>query len=465
MRIPFAEMSYQAESLPLSAQRLVNMYAEVTPTRAKSRIALFGVPALVLHQTVGNGPIRGKIKMNGKLFVVSAQALWRVESNGTATNIGVVLGTGLVQMEHNGTQIAILTGTESDDLYIGTQTSVMQVTDEDYPGATSVAFLDGYFLFTRTGTGQFFISGSYDGTAFDSLEFATAEGQPDDLVRVIVDHREAWLLGEESTEVWYNSGNADFPFERASAANIERGCIAKRSAVNLDNTIFWVGDDRIAYRADGYTPRRISTHAIETLLENFAGLGDLVAFAYTQGGHAFYVLKKPGAFTLVYDVATGRWHERESHNRLDYRVSTYAQAFDLHLVGDDVSGNIYRLDRKAYSGENGETVIAKASSPPIWAEAETAIMNNLIIDMEGGVGLTSGQGSDPQIMLRWSDDGGKTWGNEKWRCLGKKGEHQRRAKWDRLGQFRGPRVLEIAISDPVRKVVLGAYSQIERGRL
>lgn len=458
-------MSYQAESLPLSAQRLVNMYAEVTPTQAKSRIALFGTPALTLHQTVGDGPIRGKIKMNGKVFVVSGQALWRVESNGTATNIGVILGTGLVDMEHNGVQIAVLTGTGPNDLFMATETTVTPVSDPDYPGATSVAFLDGYFLFTRTGTGQFFISGSYDGSVFDPLEFATAEGSPDNLVRVIVDHREAWLCGEETTEVWYNSGNADFPFERASAANIERGIIAKRSAVNLDNTIFWVGDDRIVYRADGYTPRRISTHAIEKVLEDFPGLGDLVAFAYTQGGHAFYVLKKPGAFTFVYDVATGFWHERESHNRPDYRVSTYCTAFDLHLVGDDSNGNIYRLDTSTYSGENGETVICRAASPPIWAEAETAVMNNLIIDMEAGVGLTNGQGSDPQIMLRWSDDGGHTWSNEKWRSMGKIGEYRRRARWDRLGQFRGPRVLEISVSDPVKRVVLGAYSELERGRL
>jgi hypothetical protein len=327
-----------------------------------------------------------------------------------------------------------------------------------------VAFLDGFFIFTQAESGQFFLSGSYDGLSFDALDFATAEGDPDNLVGCIVDHRELWLVGQKTIEVWYNSGAADFPFERISGAFIERGSVALGSLVKLDNSVFWVGDDGVIYRADGYTPRRISTDAIETALGEHASLGDVIAFAYTQRGHAFYVLKKPDAFTFVYDVASGLWHERESHGRMDYRVSTFEEAFNLLLVGDDKNGNIYSLDPEFFT-ENGETFISRVTSPPLWAEGETATANTLVVGFQPGVGLTSGQGSDPQAMLRWSDDGGFTWSNEKWRSIGPKGKYKQRAKWDRMGQFR-TRVYEVSISDPVKRVIDAvAIADIEGGRL
>jgi hypothetical protein len=471
MKIAFASQSYRSESLPLSAQRCTNLYPELLPPGAKVPLALFGTPGLKLHATLGIGPIRGMIRMDchcapgaGNLFVVSGPSLFRLSSNGDVLNMGAITGTGFVQMATNGTQIAILAGTEETDLYIATVSTLTQVTDADYPGATSVAFLDGYFLFTETNSGRFFISGSYDGTAFDALEFATAEGDPDNLVGIIVDHREAWLFGAGTIEVWYNSGAADFPFERASGAFIERGTIALRSISKLDNSVFWVGDDRVVYRADGYTPRRISTHAIENVLTEYLGLGDLIAFSYTQNGHAFYVLKKPDEFTFVYDVATGLWHERESHARPDYRVSTIEEAFNRLLVGDDKTGNVYALDPHFYT-ENGETFVSRAAAPPLWAEGETATANTLIIGFEPGVGLTTGQGSEPTAMLRWSDDGGRTWSNEHWRNIGPKGKYKQRAKWDRMGQFR-TRVYEVAISDPVKRVIDAiAIADIEGGRL
>ena len=463
-RIPFATQSYQSRSVELSAQRLVNLFPEVAPPGSKSPLALMGTPALKAHQDVGTGPIRGMQIMKGLLYVVSGPALWKVESNGRSTNLGFIPGTGLVQMASNGLQVAVLAGQSSSDLYIATETTLTQVTDADYTGASNLVFLDGYFLFTRPNSGQFFISGLRDGLTYDALEFATAEGSPDGLVGMAEDHRELWLFGEESTEVWYNSGNADFPFERTSGAYLERGCVAAATIKNLDNSIFWVGDDRIVYRADGYTPQRVSTHAIEAALSENLGLGDLIAFAYTQNGHPFYVLKKPNVFTFVYDVATQRWHERWSYQRRDYRVSTFAEAFNLLLVGDDMTGQIYQFSPTEFGTEGADSVVARAAAPPLWAEQMSATMNNLIIDVEGGVGLTNGQGSDPQIMLRYSDDGGFTWSNEKWRSMGKIGEYKRRARWDSLGQFR-QRVLEVAIADPVKRIVLGAYAEMEQNGL
>ena len=350
------------------------------------------------------------------------------------------------------------------DLYVATQDSLTAVGSENYPGAADVAWIDGYFVFIKPNSNQFFLSDLNDPTSFDPTQIATAEGSPESLRGLIVDHRELWLMKEgPSTEVWYNSGASPFPFERATGAYLERGAAAKTAITKLDNSVFWVGDDGVVYRADGYSPRRISTHAIEQSLSK-NGTADLVAFAYTQEGHPFFVLKKPNVFTFVYDVASNLWHERVSHQRPDYRVSTCIFAFDKHLVGDDKSGKIYRLDPDDLNGEDGETTPAIVTGPPLWAEGKRAFFHNLLIDFEMGVGLTTGQGSDPQVMLRLSRDGGHTWGPEKWRSLGKKGEYRRRARWDRLGMFRQC-VPELTISDPVRRVVLGAYAEITEGRL
>lgn len=463
MRIPFAIQSYQSRSLPLSAQRCVNLYAEAAPKDARTPVILHGTPGLKAFSTLATNPVRGVIRMADTLYAVAGTTAYQIDSVGTATSLGTVPGTGLVKMAHNGTQILCLTGTGATDAYVITASTVTQVTDADFPGATSVQFIDGYFILTKTGTGQFIISGSYDGLAYAALDFATAEGDPDNLVGVIVDHREVWLFGAQTAEIWFNSGASPFPFERAAGAFVERGCIAAGTLAKVDNSVFWVGDDRIVYRADGYTPKRISHHGIEKALSDAGDLSGLVAFEYAQEGHAFYTIKKPGAFTFVYDVASGLWHERQSKGRPDWRVSSHAEVYDKQLVGDDTSGAIYELDLDTYT-ENGETLIASATAPTIWADGASATMENLLIDFETGVGLATGQGSNPQAMLDWSDDGGRTWSNEHWAGIGKVGGYESRARWDRMGQFR-QRTLRVSVSDPVKRGILGAYAEIEGGRL
>ena len=91
-------------------------------------------------------------------------------------------------------------------------------------------------------------------------------------------------------------------------------------------------------------------------------------------------------------------------------------------------------------------------------------MPHLYLDFATGVGLTTGQGSDPQVMLRWSDDGGDTWSNEHWRSLGKTGAKKTRVHWNRLGQFGDKgRIFELTKSDPVEFSLLGAHADLNPG--
>ena len=206
----------------LSAENLVNMYAEKAPSDSRTPVLLLGAPGLKLFATAGAGPCRGLHEMAGVLYAVSGPILYSISASGSVTSIGAVPGSDLVDMSDNGAQMIIVTNPDAY-VYDRSAGTLTQVTDPDFPGASSVDFLDGYFIFTQPRSGEFFISALEDGTSYDALDFATAESNPDNLVRAWVDHREILLFGQLTMEPWYDSGGADFPFDRIPQAITERG--------------------------------------------------------------------------------------------------------------------------------------------------------------------------------------------------------------------------------------------------
>lgn len=472
MKVPFATTSYQARSLPLSAQRCVNLFAEAAPADARSPVALYGTPGLVSFGTVGDGPVRLLHEMAGILYAVSRDQLYRVSSSGTATLLGTLAGAPMTDYPlfaaDNGTQMVVVnTGTGRATVWDADTATLTPVNDSDFPRVSSVSYVDGYHIFSRQDSGQWLISDLYEATSYEALDFATAETYPDNLVRVFTDHREVWLFGTKSTEVWTNTGAADFPFQRISGTVLERGCAAAGSVAKLDNSIFWLADDGIVYRASGYTPVRVSTHAIEYALDGYQNLADAQAFCYSQEGHGFYCITfPPDDHTWVFDVSTGLWHERESEDADGrslgrWRVASYAGAYNLHIVGDYLTNRLYQLDLDEGT-ENGVAIRRVAVSPVLHADTDRMTMARVEIEAEVGVGLSSGEGSDPQMMLEWSDDGGRTWSNEHWSSLGRRGRYMRRVRWHRLGQFR-ERYLRITCADPVKIAILGCQAELDRG--
>jgi len=453
MRIPLAVNSYQARSKPLSAQRLVNLYPETSPPDAKSRVVLIGTPGLALFATVGTGPVRGLQRMNNVLYAVSGIEVYKIAADGTATKLGDVTGSGPVSMADNGSQLVIVGDGKG---WVCDGVTVVRITDPDFPPPSSVAWVDGYHVFTRVDTGQFFISSLYAATTYDALDYATAESLPDNAVAVFVDHREVWVFGEHSVEVWFNSGNATFPFERVTGASLERGCGGRYTIAKVDNSVFWLGEDNIVYRADGYTPVRISTHAIEYAIAK-AG-GQPRGWTYTQEGHAFYVLSYADA-TFVFDATVGLWHERQSHNLARWRVDCGQVCYGQNLVGDHETGQVYALDLDTYS-ENGAVMVRVATSPPIHADGKKFTMAFFEIEIESGAGLASGQGADPQVMLEWSDDGGATWSNEHWTSMGQRGDFSHRPIWRRLGQAVS-RIMRVTIAEPIKVAIIAANTDVK----
>ena len=482
---------------------MVNLFPEIIPEGGLEPAFLNRAPGLRRLATVGVGPVRGLWDFSpdsNTAFVVSGNQLFKIDTSYTPTLIGTVGGTGPVSMADNGTQLFIAANGPSY-IYNNTTNVFAQITDPDFPGAVSVGYLDGYFVFNEPNSQRIWITSLLDGLSVDPLDFVSAEGAPDDVTSLIVDHREVWVLGTNSVEVWYNAGTADFPLQRIQGAFNEIGCISPYSLAKLDNGVFWLGSDArgkgIVYRANGYTGTRISTHAVEWQIQQYNDITDAFGYTYQQDGHAFYVLIFPSANTTwVYDVATQAWHERAgfANGEFTRHRSNCQMAFNNQIVvGDFQNGNIYAFDLEDYS-DNGQIqkwLRTWRALPTGQNNFKRTAQHSLQLNCETGVGLNGNmvsevvylqtesndylvtesgdrlieeqqtivtQGSNPQVMLRWSDDGGHTWSNEHWAPLGQIGAYGRRTFWRRLGMTLKlrDRVYELSGTDPVKIAITGA---------
>lgn len=468
MEIPFATQSYTLPSLPISAQNLVNAYAEREPPDAKTQIAVLGAPGLTAWATCGQGPIRGFTILNGVLYVVSGPTLYSVSQTGTATPVGgAISGDNIVSITNNGTQICITNGVTG---YIYTvNTGFTVISDPNFHAANTVTFFDNYFVFDWAGTNKFFISGLLDGTIFNGLGFASAEVSPDFVISILVQQENLLIFGAETIELWIDEGLVTFPFSRVNAGTLERGCAAPLTPVKEDNSVFFLGNDLMFYRLDNLAVlRRVSQHAIEAAWQSYATVSDAFTFSYTWEGHKFIVLTFPTAnATWVYDVSTSLWHERKSYDLNGQNLgrwlgNCHINCYGLNLIGDANSGAIGMLDPTVMT-EFGKLMLIEMSGPPVEKDRKRLFHSVFELDMETGVGVAAGQGSDPQVMECHSDDSGRTWSElQSWSSLGKIGAYSTRVRWTRLGQSR-QRIYKIQISDPVRRTVVSASANLAVG--
>lgn len=470
MKTPILGSTYVARSVNAADARMVNLYPEIVPEGGKEPAYLQRCPGLQFLASVGVGPIRGVWAFSNNAsdaFVVSGNSLYKINTSYSATLLGTIAGSGPVSMADNGTQLFIAANGPSY-IYNNTTNAFSQITDPDFPGAVSVGFLDGYFVFNEPNSQKIWITSLLDGLSVDPLDFASAEGSPDGVVGLIIDHREVWVFGTNSVEVWYDAGTQDFPLQRIQGAFNEIGCVSAYTLAKMDNGIFWLGADArgrgIVYRANGYTGQRISTHAVEWHIQQYGDISDALAYTYQQDGHSFYVLIFPSANTTwVYDVATQAWHERAgfSNGSFTRHRSNCQMSFNNEIiVGDYENGNLYAFDMETYA-DNGQIqkwLRTWRALPSGQNNLRRTTHHSLQIDLETGVGLNLGQGSDPEVMLRWSDDGGHTWSNYHTSPVGKIGQYYHRTFFRRLGMTLKlrDRVYELSMTDPVKTAIMGA---------
>lgn len=447
--VPFARQSKNSTSaLGYSGERLLNWF--LRPTDGASTAAMMGRSGLV-ERASGMGYPRAAIEHARSLYVVAGGALWCW--NGTLTNIGAV-ADGATIMATSGTQLAIVA---AGRYYLFDGTTVAEYATGAVTDPVGVAYQDGYFLVAGAVAGRndgFTVSSLDDGTTFDALDFAVAESAGDGLVGIASDHGEIWLLGEKTIEVWYNSGAADFPFQRNVGALLERGCLSGQTVAKEDNAVFWVGSDRVVYRGSGGAPQVISTREIEDILQEKDGDGNFVneidgAFSFSDRGHKFYGIRMVASPLLAYDMTTGLWAERSS--------GTNYGEWDCRARAD-VSGVEYFATAQGRIVTQSETVhtdcglpfLSEAVSVPVIQGGEYFSLTKLHVDMaQGSVSWTE----TPEIVLQTSRDG-RTWGAERWRPLGALGHYFERVTWHGFGAFRRFQV-RLRMTEPVERDIIG----------
>lgn len=427
-RLPAGLQFSEGRSKPWSGSKLVNCFAEMSEGDKADRFAVMAIPGLVLFADISSGPVRGLHTMAEVLYAVIGTTLYSVSATGVATSLGTIAGTKPVMMADNGEQLAIQGGALNNQGFM-LSGGILYTNLVNLPAVSNVVYIDGYFVWTAFASDQFIISALNDGLSYDPLDVATVEGDPDNIVGLVNLQRELMFFGARTVEIWYNSGEADFPFARQGNAFIERGCRDRDSIVKIDNSVQFVGDDLIVYRLNGYLPVRISTHAIEYRISTATWFR---AFTQTDEGHKRYILNTDvGCF--AYDMATGAWAEIRSLGLDNYRVGCSATCYGRTIVGDAYTGRLYVPSLDEFT-ENGAVIPVEIEIPTLEANRALATLYSYEVYCETGVG--NADDPDPQIILTYSKDGARNFSAEMARPLGAIGEYLTRAVWRLNVQFR-----------------------------
>lgn len=457
--------AYQARSVIAANQRCVNLYAEQNPADSEFPVTHYPTPGLVRRAVAPTNGFRGLYAAtNGELFAVVSSVLYRVLTDWSFVELGRLDSvTGPVHMRDNSLTLVLVDGTSKGYQVDLSTHEFGPITGEAFYGSNRVALIDDFMLFNQPGTRQFYASGALAET-FDPLDIAAKNGSSDKTVAVEVANRTIWVFGEETTEVWYNTGASDFAFARYPGTFIEYGCAAPASIAAMDTSVYWLGGGEIGrglvFRSDQMSALMISTPALTEELRSYPRLDDAIGYTHQADGHLFYVLTFPTADkTWCYDLSTKQWHERlwmDDAGKLHrHRGSCFALWRGRQLVGDWENGNLYEMSLDAFDDDGQERLYLR-SWPNTGNDGDTITYDRFIVDME--VGQAAANDPEPQVRLRWSDNRGRTWGTPLMRGLGGRGEFGRRAQFNRLGSDRGMgRIFEVSWSAKVRTALNGAY--------
>jgi hypothetical protein len=420
----------------------INCYAE--QIKGKSAFVLQSYPGLVRYGTL-NGPVRGCLlvpanndvgRYTEKFYVVAGGSLYSVAADGVGTRLGAIPGSDRVEMDNNRYQVAVLAETR---LFVwDTQTDVFtEVTDPDFTGGSSIATVNGIGLISSPKGDSFAITAIDDYTVFTSLDRATAESKADPLTCIRVVNNEPWMMGLNGFEVWPNTGQADFPFER-SAVNPDVGCLARGAAIVFDNTLFWLGQGTgggfYVYRASGYDAQRISNHAVERLIAKAARVDLAYAYIWAVDGHSFYTLVMDSG-SVTYDATTGIWHQTTTGvTELGgafppARFTCSAFVDGANIVGDPF-GNLCRMTFDA-NDDLGEPLVREFRTPPIGAVGRQTDLMRIQLDLDTGTGTLTEAGD---CLMAIAQDGGRTWDGWFGESMGLEGEYFQNINWGPQGQ-------------------------------
>jgi hypothetical protein len=431
------------------------------------------VASTAINSVASPAIVTGSI--SGTTLTVSAVTSGTLKIGQTIEGSGVTDGTIITAFGTGsggaGTYTVSASQTVSSTTIYALNWTVLPSTDGAFEGGGTVDISDNYFVYNKPQS-QLWAASDLLSPITDPLSFASKDGSPDDLVAIIVDRREVYLLGEMSSEAWLDVGSVPFPFQRIQGSSTQQGIAAAYSCARVGNSFAYVsknnrGESTIV-QMNGYIPQRISTHAVETTLVG-QDVSDAIAWTYQLEGHETYVVTFPSigtnGLTWAYDITTGLWHKwlyTNNQNEYERHRGNCCAFFNQQvLLGDYENGKLYRLSLSQYT-DDGQLIRRLRRCPHITTDLQRQYFAELQIQFQPGVGLPVGQGQDPQAMLRWSDDGGFTWSNENWVTIGKQGQYFTRAMWRRLG-FARDRIFEVVVTDPIKAVIVSANLKAEAG--
>lgn len=461
-QIPLFGIGNVGKSVNVDAQERLNLFIEVQQDPEKHVLTMYGTPGLQSFVNFGASPIRGLYQMGDMMYAAYRDKLYSIANNGTTTELGTLLTTGgRVNFSDNGTQIMLVDGVNG---YIWNVNTLVfaQITDVDWPGADTVTFLNGRFVVNKPNTGEFYWSALYDGLSWDSLDFATAESDPDLLVAVIAEQGQLVLFGAKTTEFWGDSGALDSPYARIGSSAIEWGLAARNSLCKFSDGLMFLRKNRLGQvqvcLQAGYNAVAVSNPEMDYLFGTYGNVSNATGFAYMVSGHPFYQINFPTIdVSWLYDGQSKSW-SRLSSGGGRHRADQVTQLLESIYVSDYENGKLYRISLDYYT-DDGEAIIREFISRH-QANGNRTSFNQVWLEFEPGVGLQLGQGENPQVMMAVSRDGGSTFGNELWRSIGRVGKYRTRAVWNRLGQA-FDWVFKFRVSDPVKVVIIAAWGNIK----
>jgi hypothetical protein len=476
--VPLLGNGVFGKSAVVTSQRRVNCYVEKRGDQDKSEIAVYQTPGLTLFTNAGVGPIRAMRSMPnlGLMFVVSGSYLYAINNAGTVTNFWgpIAAGTTPVGICDNGIEVIVVDGVNGY-IYNTTTNTFGQIVDANFPnGAFTVAFNDGYFIVDDPAhPGRFYLSANVYTTAnagltWTPVQFATAQSNPDGLVAVDELHGLVLMFGSQSIEYWQDVGASPFPYQPIVSATQDWGLAARWSRAYIGNTLCFLGQTQQGQvqvmEMQGFVPKVISTPDVDAVINGFTVVNDAVALSYVTDGHFMYQLTFPTqGRSFLYDITQREWSETQSQVALQARHTGQlsVQLFGKVYIGDYSTGNIYLLDKSNYT-DNGVQVPRIIQTRHVYDSYDVLGVDEVFLDMETGVGLQSGQGSNPQIMMEISKDGGRTFPVQRWSTFGLVGQYKfPRAIWRRVGSGYDF-VFRFTVTDPVKFVISGSGATVRK---
>lgn len=473
-RVLLSGGAYVARSLIAGAQRQVNLYSEINKEESPTKHTLYPTPGLSLLSTPPVGAGRGLFRAsNNQLFAAVGSVLYAVSSSWVFTSLGSISSgmTTPVRMADNGVDMLVIDGTSNGYTVSLATNTFGTLSSSAFYGSDCIGFLDTFFVLNKPGTGIFYSSLGLS-TTFDPLYFAAKIGYADRLIAIAVLHREVWLIGNDTSEVWVNSGGVAFPFSIMTGAFIEHGCIAKYSLTKLGDALFWLSQNKegkaVVLQGAGYQAKAISTAAVVNAMASYAVISDAVGMALQFNGHQMYVLTFPTAdVTWVYDVSSAEWFEwlysDTDGTEHRHRAGAMAYAYGVNLALDWSTGALYQLSLDSYT-DTGTPIVRRRGFPHMMQDGKRVQYLQFIADMEVGAAANTADGAPagvfvadpPTLFLRWSDDRGASWSNPISTSFGTSGDYLESLQFQRLGMARD-RVFELFWSAPIKTALNGAF--------